>query len=432
MGASIVLDILRDPEIAAILRASERGDRPAPLPPDLTLPPQPAAPVAVPAGEQRTPGFWGRFRQALPRMIQGGITAAATPAQFGGGAVDLFRGMQAAQNELDRRDLMAYQIAQQQQEEARRQRAAEAQARAHEAQARYYDKRAQGQQQPVTLEQALTAAYLEETDPQRKTEIYNQILQLKGRSTGNEAPYREIGGGYAITKSGQRVEIDPRAAMAHRLEVIRQMQMSQPDPQTGQRPVELSDTDVLARMTPEQQAFYVTGEWAVPGGGRAMTEWQARFLAAQGDPIAQAMLNQRAQEEAAERAQAEARARRAQKRIAEQIYLDDLARAEAWFAGEKAKLDKTMRPGQGVNPATGLPLPEDDSQAWERYNEAHRALVEQLAQRKNQAHVKAQAAYAAIDPENFRPSPGYGPDAMPLGRITDPTAADYLKRRGLR
>ena len=53
-------------------------------------------------------GFKGFLKRGLPRILNAAIAAGATPSQFGGGPLDIFRGMQAGRAENDRRDMRAY------------------------------------------------------------------------------------------------------------------------------------------------------------------------------------------------------------------------------------------------------------------------------------------------------------------------------------
>ena len=94
----------------------------------------------IPTGETRIvepkgPSFMDRLKATVPRMIQGGIDAAATPNIAGGGPTDFFRSMQAAQAGAANRDLASYELERQRRLDAQQEELRQAQMAEYRAQA---------------------------------------------------------------------------------------------------------------------------------------------------------------------------------------------------------------------------------------------------------------------------------------------------------
>jgi hypothetical protein len=171
------------------------------------------------------PSFKQRLKAALPNIITSAIAAGATPSHYGGGALDIFQGLQAGQAAVKAKQDEAYnrqrQIAidaQNASENQMRQRVQQAQLEDYLAQAE--DRRQQAAARTAQkTEQQLTDAWAKETDPVKKAAAWDALMQWKHGITKPEKPqatWRAMPGGqgtYNEATGERKFDSDPAAAV---------------------------------------------------------------------------------------------------------------------------------------------------------------------------------------------------------------------------
>lgn len=411
-------------------------------------------------------GFKGFLRRALPRMATAAIAAGATPSRFGGGPLDIFAGMQAGQQELERRDMMAYNTARQREHDILNRRKIEsdigrdasqnelnkAQIEVAKEHANYYKSQA-SQKAEKKPSDVLFEDYRNEQNPEEKEKKKDLWLQSIGHAPKAEKLWGpgKIPGTLVNKETSEVKWIDETAARAARDEEMRK--------HFGVDPLlwPYRKKGIFAQQ-PDVEMYIKYGHEGLkkqPGAGangapNTAMEMAYAATAKEGQTPAQHAAAafeyyNRPRITAAEIAQQnrENAQNKAFLAKAGSEYQKALNDAEDEYKKAKKELDKPgVRPGAVDPKSRPRPVPtnpqakaEYDRQlaaAWALYNEKDAVIRKQLVDAKNAAHRAYQAAQAQYDPENFRAVPGYDENARPIpvpGDLSTPSASEYLKNR---
>jgi hypothetical protein len=364
-------------------------------------------------------GFLGRLKVALPRMATAAIAAGATPSQYGGGPLDIFRGMQAGGQELERKDTLAYNRGRQQSLDTLERRKTEAEIGHSNAASKYYDaesewRKAQaGKAEHVSAADDLYAKMNAATDPKQKEEYHQLWLQSLGHAPKDQPTQIRTRFGVFDTKTGEYITLDQQQMQKDRIGQLRQVK--------GLNPQLWPDWAVMQKATPEEKMFVLSGTWK-PDKETNMNPTEMYMQAAGGDAKKAVDLMQRPQLTAQD--VHEKQARMAKLRLADQQYQEELRKAEHEYNVGKAKLDAA-----GARPGTVDPKGNHSKINWDQYNQQNQVLIQQLTDAKNAAHRAHEAAAAELNPEGYTPHAGYNPDGTAVGAVTRPGAKSYMDNK---
>jgi hypothetical protein len=231
--------------------------------------------------EERKPGFfsqWGsNMKKALPDMITAGLASLATPSQYGGGPVDIARGVMAGQQAIKNRDLMAYNMEREKlKDQMEREKhtstikSQEAASRANEAASEASKARAErdkAESTKVDYLQELMKKWAMATDPVEKEALAKQINDFRNgpKPQGRWAP---TGAGSVVnTESGEIKQVGPdpveleKKKWQERFDWERsRSEKSLPDPKTGKPMYTRSPQEFWNSLPPETKIFINTGK----------------------------------------------------------------------------------------------------------------------------------------------------------------------------
>lgn len=435
MNTAFYDELMSDPYLAAKLegvmprRIPGMPERTAPDEEDLynqapeaepgAAPPIPASPTVREPTQPRKPGFLGRLKAAVPDMITSAIAGGATPNIAGGAPVDIFRAMQAGQNAVRSRDLMNYNMARQQQQDAMNQehtaaqiRQADAASRAHDAQAGYYSAQANAKGAP-NPEADLYNRWASETDPEKKQALFELLLRYRGH-----APKEET---LATVEARLMQEFqDPNTTPERRQQIREALTMRNPQRLTITRPGD-------SALGPDGKVVY-SNPAASPRTTNP-TEASIAMAAAAGDQTAKRALDLLTGARANTSNSVDQRQKRTRVAAAWESYKTALNNAEETFARMKAGLDKDQ---MGVydsdyeSKLRGL----EDALVKQKQN-AQGALETVLAEYEvpfthyNYPHPSTQRRAPAPTPQ-AQPAPT--PQAQPAAATPAPAAPEVLAR----
>jgi hypothetical protein len=217
-----------------------------------------------PSPIDREPGLWGRVKAGLPRLISSVVAAGAMPSIAGGGPLDIFRAMQAGNNELQRQDMLAYDMQRQRWLDSNKTAEMADMSKLRKAQAKYYEANASNKQEDNDVMRMYKAWEQNPTE-----ENWLRYLQAKGNAPRTQARFTKGEGGRMFdTELGKYVTLDT-STVEGRLAFAQK--------QRG-----LPDTATISQLPEEDRAWVLTGK--LPGEAREGNPTAAYFAGVANDP----------------------------------------------------------------------------------------------------------------------------------------------------